>query len=67
VSVAGKPVMALDLPPADPFDDDMQAYFDKCVEKLGMVPNVLQAYSFDQNKLRAFANFYNELMLAPSG
>jgi uncharacterized peroxidase-related enzyme len=62
-----KPITALDLPPADPFDADMAAYFDKCVAKLGMVPNVLQAYSFDQNKLRVFANFYNDLMLAPSG
>jgi uncharacterized peroxidase-related enzyme len=67
VSIADKPVTALDLPPAEPFDPDMQAYFDKCAEKLGMIPNVLQAYSFDQNKLRTFANLYNELMLAPSG
>ena len=62
-----KPIIALDLPPVEELDPDMRAYFDKCVEKLGMVPNVLTAYSFDQAKLRAFAAMYNDLMLAPSG
>ncbi|GGF78486.1 alkyl hydroperoxide reductase AhpD [Azorhizobium oxalatiphilum] len=57
---------ALDLPPA-PLDAATQAYFDKCVEKLGFVPNVLQAYAFDMAKLGAFAAMYNDLMLAPSG
>src|SRR2546425_651970 len=32
----------------------MQAYFDKCTEKLGFVPNVLKAYAFDMPKLEAF-------------
>ncbi len=45
----------------------MQAYFDKCMEKLGFVPNVLKAYAFDMPKLEAFAAMYNDLMLAPSG
>ena len=45
----------------------MQAYFEKCEEKLGFVPNVLLAYAFDNAKLEAFAAFYNDLMLAPSG
>ena len=45
---------ALNLPPADPLDADIAAYFAKCSEKLGLIPNVLQAYSFDQAKLRAF-------------
>lgn len=58
---------ALDLPPADPLDDDIRAYFDKCTEKLGLIPNVLRAYAFDQAKLRAFMAMYNDLMLAPSG
>ncbi len=46
---------------------EMQAYLDKCTEKLGFVPNVLEAYAFDDAKLRAFAAMYNDLMLAPSG
>jgi uncharacterized peroxidase-related enzyme len=45
----------------------MQAYFDKCREKLGFVPNVLKAYAFDMAKLEAFVAMYNDLMLAPSG
>jgi uncharacterized peroxidase-related enzyme len=45
----------------------MRAYFDKCQEKIGFVPNVLRAYAHDNAKLEAFAAFYNDLMLAPSG
>ena len=32
-----------------------------------MVPNVLQAYAFDIDKLNAFTGIYNDLMLADSG
>ncbi|MEZ5840051.1 MAG: peroxidase-related enzyme [Hyphomicrobiales bacterium] len=60
-------VTALDIETPERFDDDMAGYFEKCQEKLGLVPNVLKAYSFDQAKLRAFAALYNDLMLAPSG
>jgi uncharacterized peroxidase-related enzyme len=59
-------IIALDLKP-QPLSDAMQAYFAKCVEKLGFVPNVLKAYAFDNAKLEAFVAFYNDLMLAPSG
>jgi uncharacterized peroxidase-related enzyme len=59
-------VMALDLAAADP-TPGMAAYFQKCRDKIGFVPNVLQAYSHDMAKLEAFAAFYNDLMLAPSG
>jgi uncharacterized peroxidase-related enzyme len=45
----------------------MEAYFGKCQEKLGFVPNVLSAYAFDNAKLEAFVAMYNDLMLAPSG
>jgi uncharacterized peroxidase-related enzyme len=45
----------------------MEAYFAKCQEKLGFVPNVLEAYAFDGAKLEAFVGMYNDLMLAPSG
>ncbi len=62
-------VTALDIPLPDPaaLDPDMRRYFEICQEKLGLVPNVLRAYSFDQDKLRAFAGLYNDLMLADSG
>jgi uncharacterized peroxidase-related enzyme len=46
---------------------EMEAYFAKCEEKLGFVPNVLKAYAFDNAKLSAFVAMYNDLMLAPSG
>jgi uncharacterized peroxidase-related enzyme len=59
-------VMALALPRAE-LSQEMQAYFAKCEEKLGYVPNVLLAYAHDDAKLAAFAAFYNDLMLAPSG
>jgi uncharacterized peroxidase-related enzyme len=59
-------ITALKLPPA-PLSPDMTAYFAKCEEKLGFVPNVLKAYAFDMAKLSAFVAMYNDLMLAPSG
>jgi uncharacterized peroxidase-related enzyme len=59
-------ITALGLPPA-PLTQEMTAYFAKCEEKLGFVPNVLSAYAFDMAKLGAFVAMYNDLMLAPSG
>jgi uncharacterized peroxidase-related enzyme len=59
-------ITALALKPA-PLSPDMAAYFAKCEEKLGFVPNVLKAYAFDMTKLSAFVTMYNDLMLAPSG
>ena len=52
---------------AAPLSPAMTAYFEKCRQKLGFVPNVLQAYAFDMAKLEAFVTMYNDLMLAPSG
>lgn len=62
-------IMALDipLPAVKDLDDDMRRYLEICQEKLGMIPNVLAAYTFDQDKMRNFSNFYNELMLGESG
>jgi uncharacterized peroxidase-related enzyme len=59
-------ITALTLPSA-PLTPEMAAYFAKCEEKLGFVPNVLKAYGFDMTKLSAFVAMYNDLMLAPSG
>ncbi|WP_147126373.1 peroxidase-related enzyme [Shimia ponticola] len=58
---------ALDLPMVDPLPPETQKYFDICQEKLGLIPNVLQAYAFDIDKLNAFTTIYNDLMLADSG
>ena len=58
---------ALDLPMVDPLPQTTQNYFNICQDKLGMIPNVLQAYAFDIDKLNAFIAFYNDVMLADSG
>ncbi|MCK9918449.1 peroxidase-related enzyme [Microbacteriaceae bacterium K1510] len=61
-----QPVIALDLGAAK-LSPAMTAYFQKCQDKLGFVPNVLVAYAFDAAKLEAFVAMYNDLMLGPSG
>ena len=58
---------ALNLEPVADLSERQQAYFDKCDEKLGFVPNVLRAYAFAPAKLQAFADMYNDLMLGESG
>lgn len=58
---------ALDLPMVDPLPAETQKYFDVCMDKLGLVPNVLKAYAFDIEKLNTFSAMYNDLMLADSG
>jgi len=58
---------ALDLGPEATLQPELRAYFDKCLEKLGFVPNVLRAYAFDNAKLKAFIDMVDDLMLADSG
>lgn len=62
-----KGTTALDLEPAADLSPETKAYFAKCQEKLGLIPNVLLAYAFDEKKLRAFTDMYNDLMLGDSG
>lgn len=58
---------ALDLPYDEAaLPEDLRAYFARCRDKLGFVPNVLASYAFDANKLRVFIDFYNDLMLGAS-
>lgn len=59
-------ITALDLEQAE-LTPEVAAYFKKCEEKIGFIPNVLLAYAHDMAKFDAFANMYNDLMLAPSG
>lgn len=61
-----QPPIALSLP-AGKLSPAMAAYFKKCQDKLGFIPNVLVAYAFDTVKLEAFAAMYNDLMLGDSG
>ena len=62
-----KRIIALDILDGLEPSESTRGYFDKCEEKLGLVPNVLRAYSFDDKKLRAFTDMYNDLMLGASG
>lgn len=59
-------MVALSLPTVA-LNESTVAYFAKCQEKLGFIPNVLNAYAFDMAKLEDFVAMYNDLMLAPSG
>ena len=59
-------VTALSIEQETPLSAAMSAYFAKCDEKLGMVPNVLKSYAFNNEKLETFVAFYNDLMLAAS-
>lgn len=61
-----KAAIALKIEQETPVSDETKAYFDLCQEKLGMVPNVLTAYAFNETKLRAFTEMYNDLMLGDS-
>ncbi|MGO1461875.1 MAG: peroxidase-related enzyme [Marinobacter sp.] len=63
-----KDVVALDLPIPDLEDlpADVKKYFDICIEKLGMVPNVLTVFSQNLKQLDGFTRFYNELMMGES-
>lgn len=60
-------ISALGVPDAATLDEDLQAIWAKCVDKLGFVPNVFAAYSLRPQRLRNFMALYNEAMLAPSG
>jgi uncharacterized peroxidase-related enzyme len=54
-------ITALKLPPGK-LSPEMEAYFKKCEERLGFVPNVLKAFAFDDAKLQAFVDYRQELV-----
>ncbi|HSK30443.1 MAG TPA: peroxidase-related enzyme [Candidatus Limnocylindria bacterium] len=56
-------IVRIPLPEQETLDPDLLKYFGKCQEKLGLVPNVLRAYTGNAAKFRAFTAFYNQLML----
>ena len=59
--------ISLKLKQINPLPDRIKKYFDICLEKLGLIPNVLLAYSHNTNKSDTFTNMYNEIMLSDSG
>jgi uncharacterized peroxidase-related enzyme len=62
-----KHVSRLGVPDPASLDDDLQAIWRKCVDKLGFVPNVYATYSLRPQRLRNFMAMYNEVMLSESG
>jgi len=60
-------ISRLGVPDPRTLEDDLQAIWTKCVEKLGFVPNVYSAYSLKPQRLRNFMAMYNEIMLSESG
>ncbi|MGY9062234.1 MAG: peroxidase-related enzyme [Rhodospirillales bacterium] len=56
-------IVKIDLPKTKTLDDDIQKYLQICTENLGMVPNVLAAYTAKPEKFRQFTKVYNQLML----
>jgi len=61
-----KEVMALKLKPA-PLSPAMADLFKLCEEKLGFVPNVFKAFSFDMARLEGFVGYRNSVMQKESG
>jgi uncharacterized peroxidase-related enzyme len=60
-------ISALGVPDPASLDEDLQAIWRKCVEKLGFVPNVYSTYSKRPQRLRNFMAMYNEIMFSESG
>jgi len=58
---------AYPVPDPSTLDEDLQLIFQKCIAKLGMVPNVLATYSIRPQRLRNFMAMYNEIMFSESG
>lgn len=60
-------ICAYPIPEHATLDEDLQLIFDKCIAKLGIVPNVLATYSIRPQRLRNFMAMYNEVMFSDSG
>ncbi|HEY7611035.1 MAG TPA: peroxidase-related enzyme [Alphaproteobacteria bacterium] len=56
-------VISLDLKVPDaPAEADIKTYFDKCMEKIGFVPNVVRGYAARPERWRAFVTMYHAIM-----
>jgi uncharacterized peroxidase-related enzyme len=60
-------VSKLGVPETGQLEDDLQAIWRKCTDKLGFVPNVYKTYSLRAQRLRNFMSMYSEIMLSESG
>ncbi len=63
----GNAVHGLRLPDQRRLAPEIRAVFDKCMEKIGFVPNVLRSYTLRPAKFELFRRYNNELMLGDSG
>jgi uncharacterized peroxidase-related enzyme len=53
----------LDLAVPDmPAEPDLKKYFEKCLEKIGFVPNVIRGYAARPERWRAFVTMYHAIM-----
>lgn len=59
-------LIKLDLPD-QPLEERLQKYLQICKDKLGLIPNVIQAVVKHPARGSNFINMYNELMLGESG
>ena len=56
-------VISLDMKaPETPAEADIKKYFDKCMAKIGFVPNVIKGYAARPARWRAFVTMYHALM-----
>lgn len=56
-------VIGLDLKvPETSAEPDIKKYFDKCMEKIGFVPNVIKVYAARPARWRAFVGMYHAIM-----
>ena len=60
-------ITALDIEDRNNLDERREKYFQILQSRLGFVPNVIKAYSFDNTKLATFADLFSELMIGSSG
>ena len=60
-------VHALRLPDQRKNPPEIRAVFERCMEKIGFVPNVLRSYTLRPHKFELFRRYNNELMLGESG
>lgn len=59
-------ISALGVPGAETLPDDLKLIWQKCMDKLGYVPNVYSALSLKPQRLRDFMQMFNEIMLSDS-
>ncbi|HER27709.1 MAG TPA: alkylhydroperoxidase [Rhodospirillales bacterium] len=56
-------IVRIPLPGEENLDSGLKKYFAKCLEALGLVPNVLKSFLGHPKKLSNFISFYNDIML----